>query len=230
MRIRDLHRWDVTYSEAVAIQRDLCGKLILRSRADRATPGLIAGADVSYGRGSDLFFAAVVLLTYPGLETVEEIYAVEKAPFPYIPGLLSFREGPVLLKAFAGLEHDPDLVIFDGQGIAHPRGFGLASHLGLLLDVPAIGCGKRRLVGCHGEVGNGRGEHVPLVFEGRTVGAVLRTRTGVKPVFVSPGHRIGLDDSVEAVLNCCRGYRLPEPVRKAHRAVNRLRRSRQGAP
>ena len=230
MRIRDLHRWDVTYSEAVAIQRDLCGELILRSRTHRAAPGLIAGADVSYGRGSDLFFAAVVLLTYPELETVEERYAVEKAPFPYIPGLLSFREGPALLKAFAGLERNPDLIIFDGQGIAHPRGFGLASHLGLFLDVPAIGCGKRRLVGCHGEVGNSRGDHVPLVFDGRTVGAVLRTRPGVKPVFVSPGHRIGLDDSVEAVLNCCRGCRLPEPVRKAHRAVNRLRRSRQGAP
>lgn len=230
MRICDLHRWDVTYSEAVAIQRDLCGRLILRSKEDRAAPGLIAGADVSYGRGSDLFFAAVVLLTYPGLETVEERYAVEKAPFPYIPGLLSFREGPALLKAFAGLERNPDLVIFDGQGIAHPRGFGLASHLGLFLDVPAIGCGKRRLVGCHGEVGNGRGDHVPLIFHERTVGAVLRTRPGVKPVFVSPGHRIGLEGSVEVVLNCCRGCRLPEPVRKAHRAVNRLRQSRQGVP
>ena len=230
MRIRDLHRWDVTYSEAVAIQRNLCGKLVLRSRADRAAPRLIAGADVSYGRGSDLFFAAVVLLTYPELETVEERHAVEKAPFPYIPGLLSFREGPALLKAFAGLERRPDLVIFDGQGIAHPRGFGLASHLGLFLDVPAIGCGKSRLVGCHGEVGNGRGDRVPLVFDGRTVGAVLRTRPGVKPVFVSPGHRVGLDDSVEAVLNCCCGCRLPEPVRKAHRAVNRLRQSRLDAP
>ena len=115
MRIRDLHRWDVTYSEAVAIQRDLCGKLVLRSRADRAAPGLIAGADVSYGRGSDLFFAAVVLLTYPELETVEERHAVEKAPFPYIPGLLSFREGPVLLKAFAGLERRPDLAQAEQQ-------------------------------------------------------------------------------------------------------------------
>ncbi len=229
MLIHDLHRWDVTYREAVAIQRDLCGKLILQGGLDRDAPALIAGADVSYGKDSDLFFAAVVLLTYPDLVVVEERHAVEKAPFPYIPGLLSFREGPALLKAFACLERNPDLVIFDGQGIAHPRGFGLASHMGLFLDVPAIGCGKSRLVGHHGDVGNGRGDRVPLVYDGRTVGTVLRSRPGVKPVFVSPGHRIGLDDSVSVVLNCCRGYRLPEPVRKAHRTVNRLRQTWQGA-
>jgi len=230
MMIHDLHRWNVTCREAVAIQQRLCGKLILRGREDGDAIKRIAGADVSYGKDSDLFFAVVVLLTYPGLEPVEEKHAVEKAPFPYIPGLLSFREGPALLKAFAGLEQKPDLVIFDGQGIAHPRGLGLASHMGLFLDVPSIGCGKRRLVGHHEDVGGVKGDRVPLIFHERTVGAVLRTRPGVKPVFVSPGHRIGLEGSVEVVLNCCRGYRLPEPVRKAHRAVNRLRQSRQGVP
>jgi deoxyribonuclease V len=228
VKIHDLHRWDVTYREAVAIQRELRGKLILQVGAARSAPTVIAGADVSYGKDSDLFFAAVVLLTYPELETVEERQAVEKAPFPYIPGLLTFREGPALLKAFAGLERKPGLVIFDGQGIAHPRGVGLASHMGLLLDVPTIGCGKRRLVGRHEDVGNRRGDRVPLVFHEQAVGAVVRTRPGVKPVFVSPGHMIGLEESVEVVLNCCRGRRLPEPVRRAHGAVNRLRQSRQG--
>jgi deoxyribonuclease V len=223
MKINDLHRWDVTYHEAVAIQQSLRGRLIIPAEDPPDAYSLIAGADVSYAKKSDLFFAAVVLLTHPGLDIIEERQAIEKAPFPYIPGLLTFREGPVLLKAFTHLERKPDLVIFDGQGIAHPRGVGLASHMGLFLDVPTIGCGKKRLVGHHQDLGDGRGDCVPLVFEERMVGTVLRTKPRVNPVFVSPGHKIGMQRAVEVVLNCCRGYRLPEPVRKAHAAVNQLR-------
>jgi deoxyribonuclease V len=229
MKINDLHRWDVTYHEAVAIQQTLREKLILPTEETTDAYPIIAGADISYAKNDDLFFAVVVLLTYPGLEIIEEKQAIAKAPFPYIPGLLTFREGPALLEAFAGLEQKPDLVIFDGQGIAHPRGIGLASHLGLFLDIPTIGCGKKRLVGHHQDVGESRGDQVPLLFDERMVGMVLRTKDRVNPVFISPGHRIGLQRAVEVVLACCRGYRLPEPVRKAHIAVNQLRLSGRGS-
>jgi deoxyribonuclease V len=231
MKTTALHRWDVTYREAAAIQENLRGKLILRDdrRDDGPERGLcdpvgcIAGADISYDRGSDLFFAAVVLMKYPELSLLEEAAVSERVSFPYIPGLLSFREGPPLIAAFSRLRNSPDVVLFDGQGIAHPRGMGLASHLGLLLDLPAIGCAKTRLVGSYAGVGEKRGEWTKLVYQDRQVGAVLRTRDRVKPLFVSQGHRIGLSRAVAIVLSCCRGYRVPEPLRRAHLAVNRLR-------
>lgn len=223
MKIRQLHRWDVTYKEAVSIQRKLRGKLILHDQDCPARIHTIAGADISYSRQSDLFFAAVVVLTYPAMEIIEETCITERAPFPYIPGLLSFREGPAVLKAFARLRNFPDVVIFDGQGIAHPRGIGLASHMGLLLDMPAIGCAKKRLVGIHGEVGQKVGDYADLLLDDHVVGAAVRTKIKVKPVFISPGHKIGMRKACEVVLSCCQGYRLPEPVRKAHLAVNRMR-------
>jgi len=227
MKTNEFHRWDVTYSEAAAIQEALRGKLILRD--DGQDDGLsdpvrsVAGADISYDRGSDLFFAAVVLMKYPELTLLEEAAVSARVSFPYIPGLLTFREGPPLIAAFAKLRNLPDVVLFDGQGIAHPRGIGLASHLGLLLDLPAIGCAKTRLVGFHEMVGEKRGEWTKLIYQDRQVGAVLRTRERIKPLFVSQGHRIGLPRAVELVLSCCRGYRVPEPVRRAHLTVNRLR-------
>ena len=223
MQTRELHRWDVTYREAVAIQEDLLGKLILRDEGIPDPLRTIAGADISYDRGSDIFFAAVVLMDYPGLTLREEASFSARVSFPYIPGLLTFREGPPLLAAFAKLAQTPDCVLFDGQGIAHPRGIGLASHLGLLLDLPAIGCAKSRLVGAHEPVGEKRGCRQALIHKGREVGAAVRTRERVRPVFVSPGHRISLERAVELVLACCRGYRLPEPLRRAHIAVNLLR-------
>jgi len=223
VQTRELHRWDVTYREAVAIQEDLLGKLILRDEGIPDPLRTIAGADISYDRGSDLFFAAVVLMDYPGLTLREEASFSARVSFPYIPGLLTFREGPPLLAAFAKLAQTPDCVLFDGQGIAHPRGIGLASHLGLLLDLPAIGCAKSRLVGAHEPVGEKRGCRQALIHKGREVGAAVRTRERVRPVFVSPGHRISLERAVELVLACCRGYRLPEPLRRAHIAVNLLR-------
>jgi len=185
---------------------------------------LVAGADISYDRGSHRYFAAVVLLALPGLAVVEEATARGKSPFPYIPGLLSFREGPLLLRAFARLRRRPDLALFDGHGIAHMRGIGIASHLGLLLDVPSIGCAKSRLVGEHDEPGPKVGDWTPLRYEGRRVGAVLRTRKGTKPIFVSIGHRVGLPQAIRWTLACGGGYRVPEPTRRAHLLANRLRR------
>ncbi len=223
MRARSLHPWDLSCREAIGLQQKLRERLILDDRSIPPSLQTIAGADVSYARGSDRFFAAVVVLAYPSLELLEEASAEDRSSFPYVPGLLSFREGPVVLKAFRRLRRNPDAILFDGQGIAHPRGFGLASHLGLFLDLPAIGCAKTRLCGIHGEVGMEKGNRADLLADGALVGTVLRTRDRVKPVYVSQGHRIGLERAVGIVLSCCRGYRLPEPVRQAHRAVNRIR-------
>ena len=223
MKIQQLHRWDVTYKEAVSIQQNLREKLVLHDEAFPGQIAYIAGADISYSTRSDIFFAAVVLLAYPSMEVIEEVCVTERAPFPYIPGLLSFREGPAVLKAFEGLQNVPDIVIFDGQGIAHPRGIGLASHMGLLLDTPSIGCAKKRLAGLHGDVGHEVGDYADLVLDEQIVGAAVRTKKKVNPVFISPGHKIGTRKACDVVLSCCRGYRLPEPVRKAHLAVNRER-------
>ena len=227
MKVQDLHPWDVTYREAVAIQQTLKEKLILRDDDPPGQITSIAGADISYSKGSDLFFTSVVLFSYPSLSVIEEQFSVGDAPFPYIPGLLSFREGPALLAAFAALRETPDCVIFDGQGIAHPRGMGLASHMGIILDIPAIGCAKKRLVGRYDEAGPTKGDYSYLTHDEKIIGAVLRTKAKVKPVFISQGFRISLKTAVEVALSCCRGYRLPEPVRLAHLAVNRLRVSRE---
>lgn len=223
LNLRLLHSWDVAYQEAVSIQNTLKKELILHDGIKTGPVNIIAGADISYGRGSDLFFAAVVLLSYPDMQPIDEVHAIARVSFPYIPGFLSFREGPVLLKAFENLQQAPDLVMFDGQGIAHPRGIGLAAHLGLFLDIPAIGCAKSRLCGEHREPGPFPGDHEDLFYQGQVIGSVLRTKARVRPVFVSPGHLISLERSREVTMKCCRGYRLPEPIRQAHLAVNRLR-------
>ncbi|MBA4422639.1 MAG: deoxyribonuclease V [Syntrophus sp. (in: bacteria)] len=223
MKTRELHRWDVTYREAAAIQEELRRMLILRDDGLPDPVRTVAGADISYDRGSDLFFAAVVLMRYSDLTVIEKATFAARVSFPYIPGLLTFREGPPLLAAFCKLSQTPDVVLFDGQGIAHPRGIGLASHLGLLLGLPSIGCAKTRLVGSHVLVGEKRGEWTEMVYQNRQVGAVLRTRERINPLFISQGHRIGLQRALALVLSCCRGYRIPEPIRQAHLAVNRLR-------
>jgi deoxyribonuclease V len=223
MKIKNLHDWNVDYGEAVRIQKDLVKKLILRDVDSSLRVETIAGADVSYSRGSDRFFASVVLLEFSTMKVIEKSSFAEIVKFPYIPGLLTFREGPPLLNAFLGLKNTPDVVIFDGQGIAHPRGIGLASHMGLFLDVPTIGCAKTRLAGTYEDVGNNPGDRSALIYDGRTIGNVLRTKKNVKPVFVSQGHKIGLQKSVEISLASCRGYRLPEPVRIAHLTVNEAR-------
>lgn len=225
MNIRHLHDWQVDYTGAARIQEDLAGRVILCDRGLPDRISLVAGADVSCSRGDNVMFAAVVVVDFESMEIVEESSLAVTVDFPYIPGFLSFREGPALLEAFRNLRTAPEIVLFDGQGIAHPRGLGLASHMGLLLDVPAIGCAKTRLVGEHSDVGSDRGDSSPLEYQGKRVGAVLRTKSRVKPLFISPGHNISLERAMEIVLSCSRGYRLPEPTRQAHLAVNRLRRA-----
>ncbi|MEN6321623.1 MAG: deoxyribonuclease V [Syntrophaceae bacterium] len=220
MKIHYYHSWDVRYKEAVTIQQNLKSQLILHDRDLPKEIHTIAGTDISYSRYSDLFFAAVVLLEYPTMKLIEETSFRERVSFPYIPGLLSFREGPAVLKAFESLQNVPDVVIFDGQGIAHPRGIGLASHIGLFLNIPSIGCAKKRLVGSYDEVGQKMGDYSDLILDDQIVGAALRTKEKVKPVFISPGHKISMRRAIDVVLSCCRGYRLPEPVRRAHLAVN----------
>ncbi|HRR40842.1 MAG TPA: deoxyribonuclease V [Syntrophales bacterium] len=223
MKIRKIHDWDVAdYHGAVRIQESLRPRLILGGEIEEV--GTVAGADISYARGDDFFYAAVVLLRLPDFATIEESSASGRVSFPYVPGLLSFREGPILLKAFEGLQNVPDLVLIDGQGIAHPRGLGLAAHMGLFLDVPTVGCAKTRLVGTHGQAGPNVGDWTGLFLGGEVVGAVLRTKRNVNPIFVSPGHRVSLEGAVSAVVQCLAGYRIPEPVRRAHLAVNTLRR------
>lgn len=183
----------------------------------------VAGIDV--GIKGDMACAAVVMLNFPGLDIAAQSTATRRVTCPYIPGLLSFREGPVILDALDRLEHKPDLLIFDGQGIAHPSRLGIASHIGLLSDLPSIGCAKSRLCGQYQEPGVERGSHVLLMDHGEAIGAIVRTRTNVKPVFVSIGHRVDLQTCIDVVLACCRGYRLPETTRLAHRLAEECKNS-----
>lgn len=217
MKVRSLHGWQVDTRRAQAIQRELAGQVSRNGSVIR--PSFVAGIDVSVARFENTATAAVVIINYPRLEVVEVQTARGEPGFPYIPGLLSFREAPLALAACAKLNTAPDLVIVDGQGIAHPRRLGLASHLGLLLDVPTIGCAKSRLCGQHREPGNEAGSHAALTENGEVIGAVLRTRAGVKPVYVSTGHKIDLDSAIHWTLRLGRGYRLPEPTRLAHLAA-----------
>jgi deoxyribonuclease V len=184
----------------------------------------VLGADVSYAKATDTCYGAAVLWDYRQGEVVEEATARRRAAFPYVPGLLSFREAPVLLAAFAQLNGEPDLLLLEGHGLAHPRRFGLACHLGVTYDLPAVGCAKSRLVGEHASPANRRGARALLRYQGATVGAVLRTRPGVKPVYVSAGHRITLAQCCRVVIHLAPRYRLPEPLRRAHELANALRR------
>jgi deoxyribonuclease V len=218
MPVQHVHPWKVTTAEARAIQLRLAG-LVSRNNE---LPGvrLVAGVDISAPRFQGRVRGTVVVLTYAELEVVE-IGAVEQTvDFPYIPGLLSFRESPVILAAYEKLRSRPDLIMVDGQGIAHPRRFGLASHLGVLLDVPTIGCAKSLLCGTHDALGAEAGSAAEIEHEGEVVGMALRTRTNVRPVFVSVGHKVDLAAAVSWVGSCCRGYRLPEPTRLAHLAAS----------
>ncbi|MFO8102310.1 MAG: deoxyribonuclease V [Dehalococcoidia bacterium] len=217
VRAKHLHAWQVPPSEGFSIQRKLAEKVV--SEGDMRKVRLVAGVDVSAPRAQDIVRAAIVVLSYPELEPVESRLAERPVELPYIPGLLSFREAPVILEACEKLASVPDLMLVDGQGRAHPRRLGLASHLGVLLDMPTVGCAKSRLCGEHGPVGPERGEWVELVDGGEIIGAVLRTRTDVKPLYISVGHRISLGAAVEWVLNCGTGYRLPEPTRLAHQVA-----------
>lgn len=211
------HDWQLGVAQARDVQRRLSLKV---SRAGEViTPRLIAGVDVAAGKARGMARAAVVVLSFPELRLVEMEVAQGRLNFPYIPGLLSFRESPLILAACQRLSVIPDLMMVDGQGIAHPRRMGLASHLGLLLGIPTIGCAKSRLCGSHKPPAESSGNYAELVDRGETIGVALRTRAGAKPVYVSIGHSISLSRAIHWVLECCRGYRLPEPTRLAHLAA-----------
>lgn len=223
MRIERLHDWNLTPTEAVALQRELAARVKAGPTLERCD--LIAGADVSYRRFSNTMYAGVVVLRMADLTVVERRGAVFETRFPYVPGLLSFREAPALLKALAQVESEPDVVVFDGQGFAHPRRFGLACHVGLWLNRPCLGCAKSRLTGAFKRLGMKAESCAPLVDHDEMIGAVVRTKTGVKPVFVSVGHRIDLESAVRTVLAARAGYRIPEPTRLADQHVKALRRA-----
>lgn len=218
MRLKRLHPWQVTPEEAIAIQRRLASRV---SFASRAPPEVrhVAGVDISPPNDQGAATGAVVVLQFPSLEVLEVSVSQAAPGMPYVPGLLSFREVPVLAGAFEALTLTPDVIMVDGQGIAHPRRFGIACHLGLLADVPTVGCAKSILRGKHGPLDPEQGSWVPLVDRGETVGVALRTRFAVSPIYVSVGHKADLELAVGWVLACCRGRRIPEPTRLAHEAA-----------
>jgi deoxyribonuclease V len=212
------HRWDISAKEALELQKQL--RLLVRQTGTLALDQIrtVAGLDVAYmGREGETKQgkAAVVALSFPELEVIEQVTAVTEVTFPYVPGLLSFREAPALLAALERLETRPDVLVFDGQGYAHPRRFGLASHLGIYLNMPSVGCAKSRLIGSYDEPGPQQGSLSPLLDHGEVIGMVVRSKVRTKPLFISIGHLIDLATAVELVLRCLRGYRMPEPTRLA---------------
>lgn len=212
----NLHAWDLTPEEAARTQRDLRASLVLAW--DNRSVTMIGGVDVSIKTEST--HAAIVVLRYPGLTPLEGVTAEAPLVFPYIPGLLAFREGPAVLVAWDKLQNKPDLLMFDGQGIAHPRGIGIASHMGLWLECPTIGVAKSRLYGRHTEVGPKHGDRADLLGKtGNIIGTVVRMRERTNPLYISPGHLIDVEHAIQFVLACSAGYRLPEPTRWAHKVA-----------
>ncbi|MBN1153663.1 deoxyribonuclease V [candidate division KSB1 bacterium] len=221
MKLISLHQWNVDLSTAKSLQEKLRERIEIR-RFDGSIHS-IAGADVSYSAATSSNYAAVVVMNYPEMDELESITAAGRVSFPYVPGYLSFREAPILLEVFSKIKTRPDVVLFDGQGIAHPRGMGIASHMGLFLDIPTIGCAKTRLIGTYEPVPVHRGAHVPLWYHDSIIGAVIRSRTGVKPIYISAGHKITLHEALKIIFDTANRYRLPEPVRAAHHLANQLR-------
>jgi deoxyribonuclease V len=221
-RFKQLHDWSMTPREAIELQKSLRGLVTLRPLEREIET--VAGADISFNKYEPTLYAGIVVLRLPSLEVVEEVCVVSETKFPYVPGLLSFRESPSVLEAWSKLKTEPDAVMFDGQGIAHPRRVGIASHVGLIVERPTLGCAKSVLVGKYEEPPVERGAWTPLVDKGETIGAALRTKDKVQPIYVSPGHLIDLAGAIELTLKCNGGYRQPEPTRRAHLLVNALRR------
>ncbi len=219
MHVRTVHRWDLPPAEAIAMQQSLRDQVITRDELGPVRT--VAGVDISTAH--ERAHAAIVVLRFPGLEPLEAAEADLPLTFPYIPGLLAFREAPAILAAVQQLRIEPDLFMFDGQGLAHPRRMGIASHVGVILDKPSIGCAKSLLCGQCGLVEPAAGSHAELVDKGEVIGAVVRTREGTRPVYVSIGHKVDLPGAISYVLRCCGGYRLPEPTRWAHRVAGGAR-------
>ncbi len=219
MQIKNLHSWDQSYSQAIALQKRLSKKVQFIPLTK--SPKLIAGLDCAFSKDGRRIVAAAVVLKLPDFELIEKTTATRKVTFPYIPGLLSFREAPACIAAVEKLQTQPDVFIIDGQGIAHPRRLGLAAHLGLSFDKPTVGCAKSRLTGYFEDPPPKKGEYSLLKDKGEVIGAVLRTRTNVKPLFVSVGNKCLLTDAIKITLACATKYRLPEPTRLAHKIVSR---------
>jgi len=216
--------WPTSPADAIALQKRMRDQLVLEPPAGFA-PRLIAGADISLSRGSKVGYAGIVVIDRATMATVDEATSASRVTFPYVPGLLSFRELPALEPAWESLGTRPDVLVFDGQGYAHPRRFGLACHGGVLFGLPSVGCAKTILVGTHAPLARERGARAPLVDKGEVVGAAIRLRDNAAPVFVSPGHLMDVDTAVEVVLAVSAGYREPETTRRAHRLVNLARKA-----
>ncbi|HEY9849176.1 MAG TPA: deoxyribonuclease V [Leptolyngbyaceae cyanobacterium] len=218
MKINQRHDWPLTAEDAAQIQKELALEVVTEDRLDSVQ--YVAGVDVGFAESGSLTRAAVAVLSFPDLQLQEHAIAYRPTTFPYIPGFLSFREVPAVIDALEKVTISPDLILCDGQGIAHPRRLGIACHLGLLIDVPTIGVAKSLLIGRYEQLADERGSWQPLIDKGETIGAVLRTRTGVKPVYVSSGHRISLPTAIDYVMRCTPKYRLPETTRWADKLAS----------
>jgi deoxyribonuclease V len=214
--------WNVTPREAMALQRELADAIEVKPLPQDFE--VLGAADIAYLHATHQLVAVIVTFCWPHLELKETVHVVSPIHFPYVPGLLSFREVPPLLEAFDLLKHPPEVFLCDGQGVAHPRRLGFAAHLGLCLGIPTVGCAKKRLCGEHQPFELHRGNHSPLIFQGEVVGCVYCSREGVKPIFISHGHLANLESSVALVKHCLGRFRLPEPLRQAHQVATRLRR------
>jgi deoxyribonuclease V len=219
------HRWDLSPQEAIALQKQLAPQVDAKTPINFDALKYVAGVDVSVK--DEVSYAAVVVLSFPELKLIEAATAQIPTPFPYIPGLLSFREGAVILEAHSRLKTKPDVYIFDGMGMAHPRRLGIACHIGLWLDAPTVGCGKTHLLGKHEDVPTQKGGFAQLVHRKEVIGAVVRTRDNVAPVYISVGHHATLDTAIELALRCTSKYRLPEPIRFAHNTAGDFARANQ---
>lgn len=218
MEIRQLHSWDLRPKDAIALQKELAPQLDSSKPLDLERLRTVAGVDVSVKKGQTR--ACVVMLSFPELAHIETVCAQRATQYPYIPGLLAFREGPALLQAFQKMRSEPDVFIFDGMGQMHPRRMGVAAHLGLWLRRPTIGCGKSHFIGDYQQPGDVKGDSEPVMFRGERVGLVLRTRSNVKPIYVSVGHLLDIDSALQLTLACTPKFRLPRPIRLAHRAAS----------
>lgn len=216
------HKWNVSEQEAKRIQLELSS--LVREEKLTSKPKIIAGVDISYNIGSNLLFAGVVILSTDDFSVTEKVVVAEESKFPYIPGLLSFRETPPLIQAFSKIRSEPDIIFVDGQGIAHPRFFGIASHIGVIYDKPSVGVAKSILVGTPDSIPTKKGEFSYIRYKGRIIGALLCSQEGKEPIVVSVGHKITLEEAIELTKKACLGHRIPEPTRLAHLLVNEERR------
>ncbi len=220
MKLQQIHPWDLSIKEAIQVQSEL-SKLVVSEDKLKKPIRSIAGVDASYDKRENICSAAVVVISLPSLEIVECVKSCVKVKFPYIPGLLSFREAPAIVEALSRIKNSPDIILCDGQGIAHPRRFGIACHIGLITDLPTVGVAKSLLIGDCDEPCDERGSFTYLRHKDEIIGAALRTRVGIKPIYVSIGHKISLQTAIRVTLECNKGYRLPEPTRLADKlAVN----------